>query len=194
MIGVGDSKLELGYQQTFSARSIGNNKLKAGYFTTVLAEEKDLNERSLCVVNDKLRVALNQSSQNIVDENKPLNDYSYMLFRLDIDDKIEDWKCLTQINKYYEIARRKLSRNPGNLDSIKKQLLPIIKNQIWSSPDLTKKDKLGVFQRIKDELTTFGLQSTKNQIPSLNFLAQQPYPEIDSDTKTEFDQFNQIFY
>ncbi len=49
LLDVSDGRLELGYQQTFMATNGGNNQLKpGGYFVAILAEEKHIDETTLC--------------------------------------------------------------------------------------------------------------------------------------------------
>ncbi|ODV35773.1 hypothetical protein [Microcystis aeruginosa] len=99
LIGIGNSQLELGYQQTFSEKGGGgNNDLRAGYFVAILAEENQLNGSTLCVVNDSLKVGSPGQTKVFVKDGKSLEGYSYMLFRIEMR-TAQDWESLQSIKE-----------------------------------------------------------------------------------------------
>ncbi|NES22047.1 MAG: hypothetical protein F6K41_24770, partial [Symploca sp. SIO3E6] len=150
LIGAGEGKLELGYQQTFSAADGGgNNDLKAGYFTAILAQENQINRDNLCVVNDSLRLGSPGKIKVFVKERKPLEGYSYMLFRIE-KRTAQDWESLTGIKKLVSQAQDAVFN--GKYEMTKKLLLPTIKAAIYQSPDLAKNDRKGMVLRIEDYL------------------------------------------
>ena len=120
LIGAGNSQLELGYQQTFSEKGGGgNNDLRAGYFVAILAEENQLNGSTLCVVNDSLKVGSPGQTKVFVRDNKPLEGYSYMLFRIE-KRTAQDWESLQGIKELVNQAQDAVFK--GEYEEVKKTL------------------------------------------------------------------------
>ncbi|MDZ8186522.1 MAG: hypothetical protein RMX96_16940 [Nostoc sp. ChiSLP02] len=198
LIGAGEGHLELGYQQTFSAAGGGgNNDLRAGYLVAILAEENQINPDTLCIVNDSLKIVHYKlkepgfgRSKDFIRDAKPLEGYSYMLFRIEKRTS-QDWESLTQIKELVNKAQDAVF--DGNYDKAKNLLLPAIKIAIYSSPDLIKVDRENMVLKIQDYLSEIGLQGASTQKRSLFSIMQRPLPVLDAQTEAELTALEQIF-
>jgi len=185
LTGSGDATLELGYRQTFEeAGHGGSNFLRSGYFAAILAEENQINPEQLCVVNDSLRIGSPGQGTAFIKDSKPLQNYSYMLFCLKQYSE-QNWEKLTTINDLVNQAIDKtFSRD---YEYVKRFLLPMIQQNIWTSQDIAKGDRSKMILRIKDELKQIGLESTAPRRRSLYGIMQKPLPEIDQETRWELE-------
>ncbi len=191
LLDIGERRLELGYQQTFSeADGGGSNSLKAGYFTAILAEDNKINSDTLCIVNDSLRVGSPGPTKAFVKDSKPLEGYSYMLFRLE-KRNAQDWESLTSIKELvYQAQDGVLS---GEYEAVKTLLLPAIKTAIYRSADVAKADRKPMVLKIEDFLRELGLQAAKVPRRSLYSIMQRPLPAVDSTTELEFAALEHLF-
>ncbi|MCC5628135.1 hypothetical protein LC613_08360 [Nostoc sphaeroides CHAB 2801] len=198
LIGAGESCLELGYQQTFSAAGGGGkNDLKAGYLVAILAEENQINPDTLCIVDDSLKMVnyrLNDTasgrSKDFIRYAQPLEGYSYMLFRIE-KRTYQDWDSLTQINELVTRAQEAVFK--GEYDNVKVILLPAIKTAIYSSQDVTKVDRQNMVLKIQAQLSEIGLQGATTQKRSLFSIMQRPLPFVDAQTEAELAALEQLF-
>ncbi|MBW4683080.1 MAG: hypothetical protein KME19_23795 [Microcoleus vaginatus WJT46-NPBG5] len=191
LIGAGEGQLELGYQQTFSAAGGGgDNDLKAGYFVAILAEENQIKPDTLCVVNDSLKVGSPGKTKVFVRDGKPLEGYSYMLFRIEKHPH-QDWESLTQIKDLVFQAQDAVFN--GEYDKVKAFLLPAIKATIFRSPDLIKVDRQDMVVKIQDYLREISLQGVTVQKRSLYSIMQRPLPAVDTETETELAALEKLF-
>lgn len=191
LLGAGDGQLELGYQKTFApAGGGGSNELKAGYFAVILAEERQVNPDNLCVVNGNLRTGSPGNTRAFVKDSRPLEGYSYMLFRLE-KRLAQDWESLTKIKEWVYLARDAVFKE--NYGEVKKILLPGIKMAIYRSADLTKADRRGMVLRIEDYLKEIGLQGASEQRRSLYSIMQRPLPAVDAETEAELAALERLF-
>lgn len=193
LLGTGDGRLELGYQQTFvGSNGGGDNDLRPGYFVAMLAEDKRVDDKTLCVVSDSLRIGVpGKVKEFVTDYHFTPEGYSYMLFRLE-KRTAQDWESLTNIKALvYKAQEAVVSRDFEQAE----QMLTAVKIAIFRSPDLTKSDKRQMVLRITDELREWGLQSTKGEIPkpSLYAIMQRPTPTVDAKTETELDALEKLF-
>ncbi|MEH1849609.1 MAG: hypothetical protein V7L25_32715 [Nostoc sp.] len=191
LLDIGERRLELGYQQTFSeADGGGSNSLKAGYFAAILAQDNKINSDNLCIVKDSLCLGSPGTTKTFERDGKPLEGYSYMLFRIE-KRKQQDWESLKIIKELVSQAQNAISS--GEYEKVKKFVLPAIEIAILQSPDLTKADRRNMRLKIGEELNELGLQSTKVQRRSLYSIMQRPLPEIDAVTEAELASLEQLF-
>ncbi|MGH8002181.1 MAG: hypothetical protein ACREPR_22825 [Brasilonema sp.] len=191
LLNIGERRLELGYQQTFSdAEGGSSNFLREGYFAVILADENEINSDKLCVVNDNLREGSPGTTKVFVRDCKPLKGYSYMLFRIE-KRKQQDWESLKSIKEL--VAQAQDAVFSGEYEKVKKFILPAIKTAIYRSPDVTKADQSNMVLKIQEELKELGLQATKVQKRSLYSIMQRPLPPIDTATQAELAALEQLF-
>ncbi|MEP0872942.1 hypothetical protein NDA01_24300 [Trichocoleus desertorum AS-A10] len=191
LLDIGDRHLELVYQQTFSdAESKGSNFLREGYFAVILAEEHKFNNDALCVVDDSLQVGYPGTTKAFLRDHKPLEGYSYMLFRIE-KRSAQDWESLTSIKELVYLAQDAVAE--GKYEEVKAILLPAIETTIFRSPDIAKSDRRPMILKIRKTLADFGLQATSGQRPSLHTIMQQPMPEVNSVVEAELSTLERIF-
>jgi hypothetical protein len=191
LLDIGQRRLELGYQQTFTeANGGGSNSLKAGYFAAILAEDNKINSDNLCVVNDSLCLGSPGPTKVFLRDHKPLEGYSYMLFRIE-KKTAQDWESLTSIKELVDKAQEAVF--DGKYDLVKTILLPYIKSIILRSNDVTKADRKQMVVKIEDFLRELGLQATKVQKRSLYSIMQRPLPQVDAVTESELKALEEFF-
>jgi hypothetical protein len=191
LLDIGERRLELGYQQTFSDADGGSsNFLREGYFAVILAEEHEINSDNLCVVNDNLRLGSPGTTKVFVRDSKPLKGYSYMLFRIE-KRKQQDWESLTSIKELVTQAQDAVLS--GEYEKAKQFLLPAIRAAIYRSPDVTKVDRKQMVVKIEEFLRELGLQAAKVQKRSLYSIMQRPLPLLDAATEAELAALEQLF-
>ena len=185
LLDVSDGRLELGYQQTFMATDGGNNQLKPGYFVAILAEEKYIDETTLCVVNDSLRIRTQEKPREF-------EGYSYMLFRLEKKPH-QDWESLNGMKELVYQAQEAVVK--GEYEQAKK-ILTAIKIAVFQSADLTKADKREMVMKIEHELQQWGLESTKDVVtkPSLFAIMQHSLPPLDKTTEAELSTLETLLH
>ncbi|NEQ38089.1 MAG: hypothetical protein F6K40_18200 [Okeania sp. SIO3I5] len=191
LTGSGYANLELGYRQSFE--EVGNggaNSLKPGYFVAILAEEKDINYEQLCIVNDSLRLGSPGKGTAFIKDSKPVEKYSYMLFRLG-KSKQQRWEKLPKINGLFQKAKKITAQR--DYEYLKRYLLPTIEEEIWLSEDIAEGDRQNMIIRIKDYLKKMGLQSYNNQDISLSTLMERPLPEMDTETEADLKALKDIW-
>lgn len=191
LLGAGESKLELGYQQTFTeAGGGGANDLKAGYFAVILAEDDQIRDDWLCVVNDRLCTGSPGSTKTFIRDAKPLTGCSYMLFRL--EKRIEqDWESLKSIKELVTKAQDRAAN--GKYEDVENYLIPSIRIAIYQSSDVSKNDRSVMIRKIEADLKEFGLQSVSSQRRSLYTIMQRPLPELDPETETALKALESLF-
>ncbi|MBW4595514.1 MAG: hypothetical protein KME46_22065 [Brasilonema angustatum HA4187-MV1] len=183
LLDIGERRLDLGYQQTFSdASGGGSNILQAGYFAVILAEEHQFNDDTLCIVNDSLQVSSPGTTKMFVRDRKPLEGYSYMLFRLE-KRTAQDWESLTSLKELVDQAQNAIYAN--KYEAVKTFLLPAIKMAIYRSPDVVKSDRKSMVLKIEDFFQELGLQATSVQKRSLYSIMQRPLPLVDAQKEAE---------
>ncbi len=196
LIDVGDSRMELGYHQTFSdADGGGGNILRSGYFAAVLAEEADLDTAKLCVADDELRIGREGKNQEFLTDHKPFEDSSYMLFRIQKKPE-QDWEALTEVKSLVERIFNTLENGNGSREAtatVKKELWPNLKRTVRQSPDIAKKDKRNMLLRIKAEILDWGLESTEKSAASLRQIMHRPLPEMMPEMEAELDELETLY-
>lgn len=191
LFDIGERRLELGYQETFSeANGGGSNSLRAGYFTVILAEENKINSDNLCVVNDSLYHGSPGITKVFIRDSKPIEGYSYMLFRIE-KRNAQDWESLTSIKELVNKAQNAVI--DGKDEIVKTVLLPDIKAAIYSSADVAKADRPKMVLKIREHLRELGLQSAKVQKRSLYSIMQRPLPQVDAATESELKVLEEFF-
>ena len=191
LLDIGEKRLELGYQQTFSdADGGGSNVLRAGYFAVIFAEEHEFNDDTLCVVNDSLKVGSPGTTKMFVRDGKPLEGYSYMLFRLE-KRTAQDWESLTSIKELVDQAQDAVYA--GKYEAVKTLLLPAIKTAIYRSSDVAKVDRKAMVLKIENYLRELGLQGVTVQRKSLYSIMQQRLPVVDASTEKELVELENLF-
>lgn len=183
LLGTGDGRLELGYQQTFTAAGGGgSNDLSSGYFAVIVAEENKFDTSTLCVVKDRLRVGALGNAREFINRHQALHGYSYMLFRIE-KHREQDWESLNSIRELVDKAREATMK--GQFDEVKQNLLPAIKVAVLRSKDVAYKDRLEMFLKIENELRKWGLQATQREVPVRSLYSIMQQPLVDRDEATE---------
>jgi hypothetical protein len=191
LLDIGERRLELGYQQTFSDADGGSsNFLREGYFAVILAEEHEINSENLCVVNDNLRLGSPGTTKVFVRDSKPFKGYSYMLFRIE-KRKQQDWESLTTIKEL--VAKAQDAVLSAEYEKVKQFIIPAIQAEVYRSSDITKADRSQMIRKIKDFLQELGLQGAKVQKRSLYSIMQRPLPQVDPETEAELASLEQLF-
>ncbi len=193
LFGVGQTRLELGYQQTFTgAGSGGGNDLQPGYFVTILAVDRQVDEDSLCIINDSLQIGAPGKAKEFVSHyHQDFSEYSYMLFRLE-QRTAQDWESLTSIKELVYKAQEAVVNGKYNEA---KEVLTALKIAIFRTPDLVKADKRPMILKIEAVLEEWGLQAAKGPIskPSLFAIMQRALPEVDAQKEDELDALEALF-
>jgi hypothetical protein len=191
LLDIGDRRLELGYQQTFTdATGGGSNLFRGGYFAVILAQEHEFNNDTLCIVRDSLKVGSPGKTKVFLSDSKPLEGYSYMLFRIEKQTE-QDWESLTSIKELVYQAQDAVTRN--EYDTVKISLLPAIRTAIFRSPDVAKVDRKPMILKIENDLREKGLQARGVQRRSLYSIMQQPLPAVDEKTEAELAALEKLF-
>jgi hypothetical protein len=191
LLDIGDRRLELGYHQTFSeAGGGGGNPLRAGYFAAILAEESQLDREALCVIDDSLYLGKPGMPEVSKQNCRPLEGYSYMLFRLE-KRQAQDWESLTTIKELVYKAQDAVSE--GKYEEVKHTLIPAIRTAIYRSADIAKADRRPTIVKIEESLKEFGLQAAKVPTRSLYAIVQRPLPVVDEETDAELVALERLF-
>jgi hypothetical protein len=94
LVGATNAKPELRIQDAWTGAGVqGGNPLRAGYFVSISAVAGEIRPQELFVRNSQLYRG-----------DKPMTGYHYMLFRLDVSDKRDDWDSLSSISDPYKQA------------------------------------------------------------------------------------------
>jgi hypothetical protein len=125
-----------------------------------------------------------------VRDGKPLEGYSYMLFRIE-KRAAQDWESLTQIKELVYQAQDAVF--DGEYSKVKAFLLPAIKATIFRSPDLIKADRRNMVLKIYAHLREIGLQGVTVQKRSLYSIMQRPLPAVDAETEAELAALETLF-
>jgi hypothetical protein len=192
LLDVGDKRLELGYRNTFGGTSSHSNQLRPGYVTAILAEESQINKDKLCVFQGHLMLGKEGENKEFCTHPvKPLDGYSYMLFRIEKSSQ-QDWESLVNIKELVYIAQEQVSR--GNIKDVNEQILPSLKTAIFRSPDITSKGKKELYLKIIQVLKEWGLESSSGSVRelSLNAIMQKPLLPVDSSTFLDLERFESI--
>ena len=191
LLDIGERRLELGYQQTFSdAVGGGSNFLRPGYFAVILAEENEINSNTLCIVNDNLQEGSPGTNKEFVYKHRSLLGYSYMLFR--IEKRLQqDWESLKSIKEL--VAQAQDAVSSGEDHKVKQFLLPAIQTAIYRSPDVAKADRSKMVLKVKDFLQELGFQTITVQTRSLYSIMQRPLPTVDAATQAELAALEKLF-
>jgi hypothetical protein len=204
LLGLGDNRFELGYQQTFSpGGGGGSNDLRSGYFAAILAEEKNpqnpdgLSVEKLCVVNDGLYTGATGSNGEFLSKKRQtLEGYSYMLFRLETRPD-QQWESLANIKKLVDQALDLTVK--GEHAQVKDVLLPAIKSEVFRSPDVARQDRKEMVQKIEATLKEWGLEGlapggrAPGAPPSLNAIMQRQLPSLEPGQEAELQALEEIF-
>ena len=137
LFGPESAHLHLGLHDSFA-----EGELKAGYIAAVRTPRSRLDANELWVVNDEL--CRGKSLAEARDASFEESDY--MLFRVELFDKRDDWESLTSIQEPFQEAIKAL-HNPDS----KKQAPQYMRTALLKaaqSPDLTSVDKRRVVERL----------------------------------------------
>jgi len=139
LFGAGKSHLHLGTYNSYAEK-----ELKAGYIVVIRATETQVKDTSkLWVVADQLRMG------NSLTQNAPFTGYDYMLFRVEVFDKRDDWEQLTAIQKPFQDAVRALHNTSDNSQALHYLRTALL--EASESPDLTKADRRRVVDSLKEQ-------------------------------------------
>lgn len=147
LLGATDGALHLGLHQTFVADGGGGaNGLRAGYVAVVLADEGTLDPSELWVAEDRLRRGPSAA------QSRPLDGFTYMLFRIERREERSSWSGLAAIDKPFREAAEAFQAGDPALGRTR------MKQAIFAaagSPDLTWPDRRRVATRLQEELAYF---------------------------------------
>jgi hypothetical protein len=190
LFNVGQSELELGYQQTFAPAGdtkietvVGTNILCPGYFA-VIFDPKDT------LKLDDLKIVKSDIHHIQADPSKPsqlLSGYSYMLFRVEKRPN-QDWENLAAIRELVERAQDAiLKKQQENA----REILAATKVAIARSPDVVRSDRPLMFKRIEDDLKDLGLQGAGSR-RSLHQIMQRPIAPLSKQGLDEWDRLERL--
>jgi hypothetical protein len=187
LFDAGDSRMELGYQQTFSpGGGGGSNDLRQGYFAVILTPEESFANDRLRVIDDALHLAPDKPGE----KPQPVTGYNYLLFRLE-KRPAQDWEALTAIKELVHRAQDALQE--GKVAEAK-QILGAIRIAILRSPDVVKADQKPMFEKIEAELRELGLEGRRVAATrrSLYQIMQRPAPAATTEATAEWASLEQI--
>ena len=139
LFGAGQNHLHLGMYNSYAEK-----ELKAGYIVVIRATETQVKDTSkLWVVADQLRTG------NSLKQNTPFTGYDYMLFRVEVFDKRDDWEQLTAIQNPFQAAIRALHNTSDTSQAIHYLRTALL--EASQSPELTKADRRRVVDSLKEQ-------------------------------------------
>ena len=155
LLGIGDNRLEIGYQQTFTGTDGTGNRLTPGYFVILRAEPNDVAKLDLGVREERLCVTDGKAGEA---KPVPLAGLSYMLFKIEKQAQ-QNWEQLTQIKKLFDAAVRAANGKTKALNSVRENL----RIAVATSPDIARAHRPQVWENIKaaiGEMTLHGAATT----------------------------------
>src|SRR6185295_16287013 len=139
--------LATGIQEFFAAANAGmhlglhdsfsEGQLQDGYFAAIRYPSTTLNTNELFVVNDELHQGTS------LQKTQPFQQADYMLFRVELLDKRDDWEGLKSIKEPFDDALNALGNKDQATQFMRTALL-----RATRSPDLTDVDKRRVVDRL----------------------------------------------
>jgi|GEM_PF-806469 len=138
------SRLHLGLYDTFAA-----GELKAGYMVAVRAPQQTVTSAYLWVIGDTLHegATLEEARRN------PFESHDYMLLRVEVFDKRDDWEHLASIQEPFQEALKALRGAQSNEESIQHMRTALLR--AIQSPELTETDRKRVVQSLKERYEAF---------------------------------------
>lgn len=184
VLDMGDYRLELGYYNTFvsSSDKFASNVIRPGYFVAILADDKEVDPKTLCVINGELHVGV--TGKDFLNDHRRFEGHSYMLFRLAVRQS-QEWNQITGINTLVRQAQSALIEK--RKQHVNDFLLPQIKIEVLTSPDVAVKDQDAMIAKIIDNLKGHGLEATAREVEvqSLHAIMQRPLPSPDPKLEVE---------
>lgn len=153
LFGLGNGRLHLGYQDSFTAQN-----LKAGYIAVVRATERQVAAASLQVKGDQLHhVPRGGSLQR-------MTGYDYMLLKIDVSPTRDDWPSLTSIDGPLQEATRLLEQRQTDAadQALEKAVLAVL-----LSPDLTEAHREVIIPLLKNRYKFRKDALARNQLEEL---------------------------
>jgi len=191
VLGLNESRLEIGYRDTFTAAANSDNKLRSGYFAVIQSAQKPVEAEKLCIVNNSLHTGALGTNGEFLRDHQLLDGYSYMLFRIE-QEPTQDWGSFESIKSLVRrLQDAVLKKQPSD------DLWASIKLTVYQSDDLLDdtdyKDKM--LAKIKAETRRLLLQSADSVSGrrSLQEILQGPDPEIDAEIRVELAALKQLF-
>ncbi len=174
LFNVGESHLELGFQQTFApAGNNADNTLRPGYFAVIYDPADQLLEEDLRVVKGDIHQPAGQGKTEL------LTGFSYMLFRVE-KRASQDWENLTAIKEMVERAQDAiLAKDQQHV----KDIIAAIKVAIFRSKDVVRGNQEEMMRLIEAYLKKSGLQAKPGEVVklSLNAIMQTEAPEVSAE-------------
>jgi hypothetical protein len=140
LFGVGADHLHLGFYSSYAA-----GELRDGYIAVIRATEGQLDRQSLWVSGDQLCIGENKFPNS----NPPLTGFDYMLIRVELLEKRDDWEQLTSIAQPLAAAFKSLSQPIPTAESQALQQVRQALVAAYEAPELTVADRVQVIEKIK---------------------------------------------
>ena len=139
LLGPGGGKMHLGFRESFTGGGISD-----GYLAAVRAPERDV--PPLYVVNGQLRTGSGLGAG----QHRPLEGFDYMLFRVEVFDRRDDWEQLASIQEPFQEAVRDLAdmSEERAVFNLRRAML-----RARLSPELTSTDRGRVVEALRQKFT-----------------------------------------
>ncbi len=141
LLGSSDGHLHLGFRNSYKA-----GELRNGYVVAVRATEEDVQPASLKVLDGQLR------RDDATGRPRPLEEFDYMLFRIEVFEERDDWEKLTSIQEPLHEAIKAL-QDPLTEERAVFHLRTAML-RAHQSPELTKADRRRVVQALQEQFET----------------------------------------
>jgi hypothetical protein len=186
LFDVGDSRLELGYQQNFAPDGKkGPNTFRPGYFAVIYDPDGKVREEELRIVGGDIhRLADGPAKPQL------LTGFSYMLLRIEKRPS-QDWESLGPIKELVERAQNAILAKKSQEAQ---EILAAIKVAIARSHDVVRSDRPVMFAKIEADLRDLGLQARVEEIskPSLHAIMQREVPAPTADELAAWDRLVEV--
>jgi hypothetical protein len=137
LFGPESARMHLGLHDSFS-----EGELKDGYIAAIRTPRKQLDMNELWVVDDELHRGKSLEEARAV----PFEESDYMLFRVELFDKRDDWESLTSIQEPFQNALEALQNQSSRKQAPQHMRAALL--EATQSPDLTSVDKRRVVERL----------------------------------------------
>ncbi len=188
LLGIGDRRLEIGYQQTFAGTEENPNRLRPGYFAVFRAEPAEISELDLGVFEERLCVMPGSSQSQIKPE--PLAGYSYMLFRIEKNPN-QNWEGLAGIKT---LVDKMVEAMNGGKKKEQETIYQNLRLAVAGSSDITRAHRRRMWDNIKAYIRDSRLHGATSTDGSLSLYAiMQRNEEPSAETVEEIAELEAIF-
>lgn len=156
LFGAGNNRLHLGFHNAYAA-----GELQDGYLAIIRAPETEVDTASLWVVGDQLRRATGTTTT------APFAGYDYLLLRVEVFEKRDDWERLTAIQEPFQEAIRMLHDPATETQALFHLRTAMLRAR--QTPELTGADRRRVVESLKEQF-----EKTKQELGILGAVSGAP--------------------